>query len=129
MTNQDAQFPETANDGTPEYNETVLRSYRKLQYRISMYDEKPKPGAGIRLGIYQAQAECGEGAGEKNMKRLDSAVRQARKFDVQILSFPELYVPGYTLDPESARARCLNTRTGRVSAMRARLPKPTTWAS
>ncbi|MCF8130636.1 MAG: hypothetical protein K9N10_19160, partial [Deltaproteobacteria bacterium] len=86
-------------DGTPRYGEAVMQSYRKLQLRTSIYDTLPAPGKGIRLGIYQAQAACGEGATLKNMARLEKAVAQAKQFQVQLLSFPELYVPGYTLSP------------------------------
>lgn len=90
-------------DGTPEYRKSVTESYRELQYKISIYNEVPKSGSGIRLGIYQVQAAYGTGATEKNMKTLEKAVKEARKFNVQLLSFPELYVPGYTLNPEEAK--------------------------
>ena len=90
-------------DGTPEYGRLVMESQRKLQFKISVYESVPEPGQGIRLGIYQAQAACGEGAGSKNMVRLERAVEQAKKLQVQLLSFPELYVPGYTLSPETAK--------------------------
>ncbi len=90
-------------DGTPQYGEAVMQSYRMLQYKISIYENIPATGRGIRLGIYQAQGACGEGAGLKNMARLESAVAQAKKFQVQLLAFPELYVPGYTLSPEMAK--------------------------
>ena len=93
----------TFGDGTPDYRKCVEDSYRKLQYKTSIYGEVPKPGSGIRLGIYQIQAACGEGATEKNMKLLEEAVKLAKKIDVQLLSFPELYVPGYTLSPEDVR--------------------------
>lgn len=90
-------------DGTPEYRKSVTDSYRKLQVRTSIYPGTPPEGAGIRLGIYQAQAACGEGATEKNMARLEEAVKTATKYGVQLLAFPELYVPGYTLSPEEAK--------------------------
>ena len=93
----------TFGDGTPDYRKCVEDGYRKLQYKTSIYGEVPKPGSGIRLGIYQIQAACGKGATEKNMKLLEEAVVLAKKFDVQLLSFPELYVPGYTLSPEDVR--------------------------
>ena len=37
------------------------------------------------------------------MLRLEKAVKRAKDFQVQLLSFPELYVPGYTLSPETAK--------------------------
>ena len=92
----------TSVDGTPDYRTSVEESYRKLQYRTSIYGEVPKRGSGIRLGICQIQAAFGEGATEKNMIILQNAVKLAKKFNVQLLSFPELYVPGYTLSPEEA---------------------------
>jgi predicted amidohydrolase len=79
-----------------------MDSYRKLQFKVSTYGELPGNGQGIRLGIYQAQAAWGPGATEKNMDRLEIAARLAKKRGVQLLSFPELYVPGYTLSPEDA---------------------------
>ncbi len=87
----------------PRYSKEVMDSYRKLQMKLSIYEEPPAEGKGIRLGIYQAQAACGPGATEKNLARLEKAVAQAHKFGVQLLSFPELYVPGYTLSPEEAK--------------------------
>jgi predicted amidohydrolase len=98
------EYLRRAGDGTPEYGEVVLAGFRKLQYRVSVYADPPKHGSGIRLAVYQAQGDCGEGAVEKNMRRLEQAVKHAKKFDAQLISFPELYLPGYTLDPESARA-------------------------
>jgi predicted amidohydrolase len=90
-------------DGTPEYRKSAEDSYRRLQFRTSIYEKVPERGSGIRLGIYQAQAAYGEGATAKNIKRLEGAVKLARKYDVQLLSFPELYIPGYTLSPEMAK--------------------------
>ncbi len=98
----DAQIA-ASNDGTPDYKLSVLESYRKLQYKTSIYGEVPEKGSGLRLGIYQIEAACADGATAKNMILLEEAVKQAKKFDVQLLSFPELYVPGYTLSPEDAK--------------------------
>ncbi len=93
----------TSDDGTPDYKLSVEKSYRKLQYRMSVYGEIPEPGSGIRLGICQIEAACADGATEKNMKLLEEAVELAKKFDVQLLSFPELYVTGYTLSPDDVK--------------------------
>ncbi len=90
-------------DGTPEYRNSVEQSYRMLQYKTSIFGNVPEFGSGIRLGIYQVQAYSGQGATQKNMQVLEEAVKQAKKFDVQLLSFPELFVPGYTLSPEEAK--------------------------
>ncbi len=92
-----------SNDGTPDYKLSVEESYRKLQYKMSIYGDIPERGSGLRLGIYQIEAACADGASIKNMELLEEAVKQAKKFDVQLLSFPELYVTGYTLSPEDAK--------------------------
>ena len=88
---------------TPKYKKTAMDSYRNLQYKTSTYGQLPAMGKGIRLGVYQAQADYGPGASKKNMERLEKVARLAAKQGVQLLSFPELYVPGYTLSPEDAR--------------------------
>ena len=90
-------------DGTPDYRKSVKDSYRKLQIRTSIYDTLPKKGSGIRLGIYQAEAKCGPGASAANLLQLEQAVAVANKYNVQLLAFPELYIPGYTLSPDEAK--------------------------
>ena len=90
-------------DGTPVYHDCVHESYRKLQIRTSIYQELPPNGAGIRLGIYQAEAACGVGATKRNMIRFDRIVGEAIKYRVQLLAFPELYVTGYTMGPDRVR--------------------------
>jgi len=92
-----------SNDGTPDYKLSVEDGYRKLQYKMSIYGEVPERGSGLRLGICQIEAACADGATTKNMELLEEAVRQAKVYDVQLLSFPELYVTGYTLSPEDAK--------------------------
>ncbi|MFC1617846.1 carbon-nitrogen hydrolase family protein [Patescibacteria group bacterium] len=87
----------------PLYRDSVEDSFRELQYRTSIYQDLPAEGDGLRLGIYQAQADWGEGATAKNLERLADVVNLAKKYDVQLLSFPELYLPGYTLSPDQAK--------------------------
>lgn len=88
---------------SPEYGDVVMDSYRKLMFKDSIYGELPAVGKGLRLGVYQAQADCGPGASVKNMDRLERVAGLAKKRGVQLLSFPELYVTGYTLSPEQAQ--------------------------
>ncbi|MFK5856170.1 MAG: carbon-nitrogen hydrolase family protein [Bacteroidota bacterium] len=102
LQNLDSQIA-ASNDGTPDYKLSVEESYRKLQYKMSIYGDVPEAGSGIRLGIYQIEAACADGATAKNMELLEEAIKLAKKFDVQLLSFPELYVTGYTLSPEDAK--------------------------
>lgn len=104
MSKNDQSGDRSADDGTPRYNRRVEEGFRTLQLRLSIYETLPRPGRGIRLGIYQIQAACGAGATKKNLERLEKAVAQAKRFETQLLSFPELYLPGYTLTPQDARA-------------------------
>ena len=90
-------------DGTPKYRKSVEDSYRKLQYKTSIYQKLPERGTGLRLGLYQAQAAYGKGATAKNLRRLEKVVQLAKAYNVQLLSFPELYLPGYTLSPAAAK--------------------------
>ncbi len=92
-----------AGDGTPLYHACAEKSYRRLQIKTSIYESVPQERSGLRLGVYQAQAACGKGATAKNMEQLQRAVAAAKKYQVQLLSFPELYVPGYALTPEEGR--------------------------
>ncbi|MEM0967491.1 MAG: nitrilase-related carbon-nitrogen hydrolase [Verrucomicrobiota bacterium] len=92
------------NDGTPHLGPTVESAYRKLQVRTSIYDELPKHGSGIRLAIYQAQGACGDGATEQNLARLEMAVAKAKQYHAQCIAFPEIYLQGYTQNPETAHA-------------------------
>ncbi len=85
-------------------DETVHLCQRTLQLKTCTFLEPPTPGKGVRLGVYQVQADCGEGATAKNMARLEDAVGVAAAQGVQLLAFPELYVSGYTLSPADARA-------------------------
>ncbi|WOO40300.1 nitrilase-related carbon-nitrogen hydrolase [Rubellicoccus peritrichatus] len=103
MSNQDHLYIHNVNDGTPHYNDVVLNSFRKLQVVTRIYDEPVSRGAGLRVAIYQAQADWGEGAAGKNIQRLELAVQKAKAYGTQLLLFPELYLQGYTHDPESAK--------------------------
>lgn len=90
-------------DGTPKYVKSVMKSYRQIQFKTSVYKSVPIRGEGIRLGIYQAQAVSGQGATKKNFKRMENAIKMAKIRNVQLLSFPELYIPGYTLSPKMVK--------------------------
>jgi predicted amidohydrolase len=70
-------------------------------YLTRVRDSAPCNGEGIRLAIFQAQRPVGtELAIHENLLRLAKAVQEAKKFDAQLISFPELYVEGYTMTPD-----------------------------
>jgi hypothetical protein len=63
--------------------------------------QPPEEGEGIRFSIYQGERPIGTPeALQDNLAKLDEIVREARKYHVQLISFPELYLEGYTLTPE-----------------------------
>ena len=71
---------------------------------MNIYDEPPAKGMGVRLAIYQSRDEVGsQQAIEANFERLVKAVKHAKKFNAQIISFPELYLTGYALTPKMGR--------------------------
>jgi 5-aminopentanamidase len=60
----------------------------------------PTQGAGIRFALYQGERPVGTPAAlQDNLVKLDEIVREAKQYDVQLISFPELYLEGYTLTP------------------------------
>lgn len=97
------KFQASSNDGTPDYGESVMQGYRRLQIRGSFFDKPVGKGEGLRLGILQMEAAYGPGAKEINLRYLEEAVARAADYNVQLLAFPELYLSGYTLSPEQAR--------------------------
>lgn len=103
MNSLHTQLLRQVNDGTPEYPATVLESFRRLQIRTSLYHETPPRGAGLRIGLYQVQAAWGSGAVAANLERLAGALEIAAGYGVQFFIVPELYLPGYTHNPASAR--------------------------
>ncbi|OMH29471.1 carbon-nitrogen hydrolase family protein [Motiliproteus sp. MSK22-1] len=62
----------------------------------------PEKGEGIRLAIYQGKGPAGtEQAIGHNFETLIQAVDAAKRFDAQLISFPELFISGYDLTPET----------------------------
>ncbi|MEB3297513.1 MAG: carbon-nitrogen hydrolase family protein [Cyanobacteriota bacterium] len=77
-----------------------------LDYRLSAFTHAnpPAPGSGIRLGIWQGTGTAAtEQAVAENLARLETVAAIAAAQQVQLLSFPELYVSGYIVTPELAR--------------------------
>jgi predicted amidohydrolase len=58
-------------------------------------------GKGIRFAIYQGESLVGTPeAVQRNIEKLEEIVNQAKEYNVQLISFPELYMTGYALNPE-----------------------------
>ena len=61
----------------------------------------PQRGKGIRLAIYQGEVPVGTPeAVQSNIEKLEEVAKQAKKHDAQLISFPELYLTGYALNPD-----------------------------
>lgn len=89
---------------TPQEPKAVISAKKRLVYRMNIYDTPPKLGQGIRLAIYQSRDHVGsQQAIADNFAQLEKAIKAAKKFDVQLISFPELYLTGYSLDPTLAQ--------------------------
>jgi predicted amidohydrolase len=78
-----------------------------LDYRINsfLHARPPGPGQGVRLGIWQGSGQAAtQEALAENLARLETVAAIAAAQQVQLLAFPELYLSGYIVTPELARA-------------------------
>lgn len=83
---------------------SVQADEHKLVYRTNIYAHSPKEGEGVRLAIYQSRDHVGsKQAMADNFAQLENAIKEAKKYNVQLISFPELYLTGYSLDPKLAQ--------------------------
>ena len=91
--------------------------------RINTYinENPPKTGKGIRFAVYQGKGPAGTAeAIEHNIKQLEKTVQTARQFNVQLISFPELYLSGYAITPETAHKLAMDSKgiyLSRISAI------------
>lgn len=71
-------------------------------YSTYIKPKAPERGEGIRLAIYQGEGPAAtEQAIGHNFETLIQAVDTAKRFDAQLISFPELFLSGYDLTPET----------------------------
>ena len=71
-------------------------------YSTYIKPNAPEKGKGIRLAIFQGKGPAGtEQAIGHNFETLVQAVDSAKRFDAQLISFPELFISGYDLTPET----------------------------
>ena len=88
----------------PTYPPSVEKAEKALVYRMNIYSKPPSFGEGVRLAIFQNRDHVGsKEAMAYNFSQLERAVESAKRFDAQIISFPELYLTGYALNPKMAR--------------------------
>jgi len=93
-----------ASDEAPIDPFAVVELEKSIVFRTNIYAEPPGHGEGVRLAVYQSRDEVGSSkAMEHNFRRLETAVASARRFGAQLISFPELYLTGYALDPAMAK--------------------------
>lgn len=70
-------------------------------YLTRLKKDLPQRGQGIRLAIYQGERPVGTPeAVQSNIEKVEEVVKQAKKYDAQLISFPELYLTGYALNPD-----------------------------
>lgn len=68
-----------------------------------MKDLAPVKGNGLRLAVYQGQGPAGTTEAIKyNIAKLEQVVQAAKELNGHLVSFPELYLSGYAITPESA---------------------------
>ena len=70
-------------------------------YLTRIKKNAPEKGQGIRLAIFQAERPVGtKHAIHKNILRLAEAVNESKSYNAHLISFPELYIGGYTMTPD-----------------------------
>ena len=70
-------------------------------YLTRLKKEVPEKGQGLRFAIFQAERPVGTNqAVHENIVRLAEAVNEAKLFNAHLISFPELYIEGYTMTPD-----------------------------
>ncbi len=81
----------------------------------------PENGKGLRLAVYQGKGAAGTNdAIIENITRLEEVVAAAKKFNVHLVSFPELYLSGYAITPETAHQLAMDVsdaNLGQIAAI------------
>jgi len=76
-------------------------------YRLQacLWPSPPEPGQGLRLALWQGTGTAGTPqAVAANLERLEAVAAVAAGHGAQLLAFPELYLSGYIVTPDLARA-------------------------
>lgn len=88
----------------PAYSPAVEQGLRSIVYSTHIYGQPPKYGQGLRIALFQNWDRVGSKAAmEYNFEQLVVAIKAAKKYGAQLISFPELYLTGYALDPKTAK--------------------------
>ncbi len=94
-------FPEKRiNYSLPDIKTNYCKEAPEMIYLSRVRNYLPAQGKGIRLGVYQGECPVGtKEAVQANLTRLETVAEDAAGHGVQLLSFPELYITGYALNP------------------------------
>jgi predicted amidohydrolase len=102
------------------YPKSVTDAEKRLVYRMNIYDVPPAAGQGVRLAIYQSRDHVGsKQAMQDNFEQLEKALIEAKKYQVQLISFPELYLTGYSLDPKLAQQMAITKDSDYIKKVQA----------
>lgn len=88
----------------PVEPQSVVEAEKSLVLRMNIYQKPVHYGQGIRLAVYQSRDHVGsKKAMQDNFLQMINAIKTAKKYQAQLISFPELYLTGYSLDPKLAQ--------------------------
>ncbi len=74
---------------------------KEVRIKSHIYKQAPAEGEGIRLAIFQAERPVGTPeAVQQNLKEMENVLEAAKGYQVHVVSFPELYITGYSITPE-----------------------------
>jgi len=74
---------------------------KEVRIKSHIFNQPPAPGTGIRLAVFQAERPVGTiEAVEENLAEMGRVLETAKGYQVHVVSFPELYITGYSITPE-----------------------------
>jgi len=70
----------------------------EVRIKSHIFKKAPKKGNGIRLAVFQAQRPVGsKEAVKQNLDEMENVLKAAKGYQVHVVSFPELYITGYSI--------------------------------
>ncbi|MCP3966432.1 MAG: nitrilase [Lentisphaerae bacterium] len=88
----------------PDKPPAVIDYEKQLVTRTNLYSKPPAFGKGIRLAVFQNRDKVNsQKAITYNLAQFKMAVKEAKAYGAQMVSFPELYMVGDSLEPDMVK--------------------------
>jgi 5-aminopentanamidase len=77
---------------------------KEVRIKTHILKYPPAHGEGLRLAVFQAQRPVGTiEAVQDNLKEMENVLHVAKSYQVDLVSFPELYITGYSITPKQLK--------------------------